>query len=249
MRIAIVDDEGSYINQISEICRSFGNEKGIVMEIKAFYDGDSFLSSLPSFGVSGYDIVFMDIFMGSTDGVSAAKILREQDSGCIIIFLTSCGERMPDAFSCHAFEYVLKPAEEKRITEVLSDALKLIPTESKYIDLYSDRKTIRVSADKIASVVTDAHYLNIGLADGTAVRSRMTMPRFIEQINGDPRFIYINKGITINAEYVADFDNSCCIMENGERFPLRIRDRLKIEQAVRDYNFGKIRSTQKREKE
>ena len=86
MRIAIVDDEGSYINQISEICRSFGNEKGIVMEIKAFYDGDSFLSSLPSFGVSGYDIVFMDIFMGSTDGVSAAKILREQDSGCIIIF-------------------------------------------------------------------------------------------------------------------------------------------------------------------
>ena len=33
-------------------------------------------------------------------------------------------------------------------------------------------------------------------------------------------------------------------MENGAKFPIRVRDRLKIEQAVSDYHFGKIRERQ-----
>ena len=58
------------------------------------------------------------------------------------------------------------------------------------------------------------------------------------------RFISVNKGITLNADYIAEFENNCCILSNGSRFPVRIRDRRKTEQAVEDYNFWKIRSRQ-----
>lgn len=240
MKIAFVDDEQVYLDEMTRICREFGAENGAELEIYAFSDGESFLASIDE---HTYSIVFMDIFMDGTDGVAAAKKLRERDSGCILIFLTSCGERMPEAFSCHAFEYIMKPFDDKRVKDVLTDAFRLLPA-SKYIEVYSGRKTVRLLLSDISYAVSDAHYLCIGLADGTELRCRMTAGEFTEQTCGDKRFISVNKGITVNAEMITDFDNSCCLLENGARFPIRIRDRIAIEQAVRDYNFGKIRSRQ-----
>ncbi len=241
MKIALVDDEKLYADKIDDICRGFFGKNGAEAEIYAFSDGESFLGSLNE---RGYDIVFMDIFMNGMDGVSAAKKLREIDGACLLIFLTSCGERMPEAFSCHAFEYIIKPFTPERVGNVLRDALALLPKQN-YVEIYSERRTVRVPFENIVSVMSDAHYLDIAIANGTGLRSRMTMPQFMEQTNGDARFIPINKGITVNADYIIDFENNCCILENSARLPIRIRDRLKIEQAARDYNFAKIRGVQR----
>lgn len=239
LKIALVDDEQEYLDEMAKLCREFGEENHLETEISAYSDGESFLRSN-----NEYSIVFMDIYMNGSDGVLTAKKLRERDSGCILIFLTSSMEHMPDAFSCHAFEYIVKPFSPQRVKDVLNDALKHIPVSAEYVELYSDRQTVRIVLGDITSAVTDAHYLDVALSDGTPLRCRMTMGRFIELTNNDPRFILINKGIIVNADYITDFENNCCILENGVRFPIRVRDRLKIEQAVRDYNFDKIRSRQ-----
>lgn len=241
MKIALIDDEYIYLDEMTRICREFAAEHDVELDIYNFLDGDSFIGSLDE---RTYSMVFMDIFMDGTDGVAASQKLRERDSVCILIFLTSCGERMPEAFSCHAFEYILKPFDDDRVKAVLTDALKILPT-SKYIDVYSGRKAVRLQLADIAYAITDAHYLCIGLADGSELRCRMTAGEFTDQICGDGRFVSVNKGITVNADYITDFDNNCCILENGARFPIRVRDRISIEQAVQDYNFGKIRSRQR----
>ncbi|MCI8308224.1 MAG: hypothetical protein HFH14_09270, partial [Lachnospiraceae bacterium] len=126
----------------------------------------------------------------------------------------------------------------------LADAQKILPTLHKYIEIYSERKHIRIFLDDIISIITDGHYLNIKLTDQTSVRCRMTMKEFIGCTDGDDRFIYANKGITLNADYIVDFKDNCCIMEDGTRLPIRVRERLQIEQAIQDYNFDKIRRRQ-----
>lgn len=152
---------------------------------------------------------------------------------------------MPEAFSCHAFEYIVKPFSPQRVKEVLNDAVKVIPAASEYMELYSDRKTFRIALGDIVCTMTDAHYLDVSLSDGTSLRCRMTMRQFSEQTKEDRRFILINKGIIVNADYIADFENNCCILENGVSLPIRVRDRLNIEQAVRNYNFDRIRKKQR----
>ena len=97
-----------------------------------------------------------------------------------------------------------------------------------------------------SSAVTDAHYVDIGLLDNSVVRSRMTIQDFLHLTAGEPGFIAVNKGIVLNADYITGFEDNCCVTENGGRFPVRVRDRVKIEQAARDYHFGKIRSYQRR---
>lgn len=240
MKIALIDDEQIYLDEMAEICREFAAENRFDIEIFEYLDGGSFLRSGEDFSV-----VFMDIYMNGSDGVLTAKKLRERDSSCILIFLTSSSEHMPEAFSCHAFEYIVKPFSPQRVKEVLRDAVKLMPAPDEYAELYSERKTVRVTLGNIVSAMTDAHYLEIMLSDGTMLRCRMTIGQFYAQVKEDERFILINKGIIVNVDYITDFDNNCCILENGARLPLRVRDRLKIEQAVRDYNFDKIRKKQR----
>lgn len=170
--------------------------------------------------------------------------MRERDKNCLLVFLTSSAEFMPEAFSCHAFEYVTKPFSGERIAAVLRDALKVLPDTARYIEIQSDRKTVPVLLGSIAYAVTDAHYLEIGMTDGSTLRSRMTLAALLAQIGEDARFITINKGIVVNADYILTFEDNCCIMENGIQFPVRVRDFLKIEQTVRKYHFMKIRERQ-----
>lgn len=240
LKIALVDDEQAYLDEMARLCREFAAENRLDIELCEYSDGDSFLRSDDE-----YSIVFMDIYMNGSDGILTAHKLRERDSGCILIFMTTSTEHMPEAFSCHAFEYIVKPLSPQRVKDVLSDALKILPSREEYIELYSDRKTVCVALGNIVFAVTDAHYLELTLSDGTSLRCRMTMGQFSEQTKEDERFILINKGIIVNADYITDFENNCCILENGVSLPIRIRDRISIEQAVRDYNFGNIRKRQR----
>ena len=241
LKIAFVDDEQEYLDEMTKLVRDFCTQHCCQIETVSFLNGEDFLEA---FEDSGFSAVFMDIYMDGIDGVAAALKMRGIDSRCILVFLTSSMDFMPDAFSCHAFEYITKPFSPQRIFKVLTDILKVLPPPQKYIEVISGRKTAQIFLDEIASVITDAHYLDIALTNGETLHCRMTMPEFMELTGGDSRFLPVNKGITVNAEYIVEFENNCCIMESGARFPIRVRDRLQTEQAARDYHFGKIRERQ-----
>lgn len=242
LNLAVVDDEKKYIDTMIEYCREFGIEKHLCFEAFGFKSGSEFLKT---FEKGRYSIIFMDIYMTDMSGIETARRLREQDTECILIFLTSSSEFMPDAFSCHAFEYIIKPFTRERVFQVLSDASKILPSVARYLKIISGRKTVSVALSDIMSVVSDGHYLEISLENGTSLRSRMTTAKFLDMVDLDPRFLSVNKGIILNADYVRDIENQCCTLLNGTKFPIRVRDRLQVEQAIQDYNFAKLRNMQR----
>lgn len=126
---------------------------------------------------------------------------------------------MPDAFSCHAFDYILKPITRSRVFQVLLDAQKLLPGNSRYIEVNSNRQNIPVFLSDIQSAATDAHYLDIHLKDGNLVRTRMTASEFLKLTGEDCRFLVINKGLILNMDYIFNMENNSCIMTDGSRFP------------------------------
>lgn len=241
MRIAIVEDVTQEAVELEAILKSFSEKRRTAFEISIFSSGEEFLDTSNK---DDHNVIFMDIYMNGMTGVETAKRLRQRDKHCILIFLTSSSEHMPDAFSCHAFEYIQKPINEERVIQVMNDALDIMPTEMQYMEFTSNRQIVRVFLDEIVSAVTDAHYLNITLTSGKNLRCRMTMPEFMKKTDADPRFISINKGIAVNAERILEFENNCCIMENGSKFPVRVRDNAGVEQMVMNYNFEKIRRRQ-----
>lgn len=242
MRIAIVDDEKRCREELARQLLAFGEGQRCRLDPVPFHSAEAFFEAL---GQERFPMVFMDVFMEGMDGVAAAAKLRETDKRCLLIFLTSSEEYRPDALSVHAFEYIVKPFSPDRFAAVLADALAVLPPETKYIEVVSGRRTVPLPLEDILSAVTDAHYVDIALADGSAVRSRMTIQEFLALTQGDPRFITVNKGIVLNADRVARIEGSCCVMENGTRFPIRVRDRFQVERAVDDYRCSQIRGRQR----
>ncbi|MDE6787876.1 MAG: LytTR family DNA-binding domain-containing protein [Ruminococcus sp.] len=241
MRIAIVEDVPQEAVRLKTILKKLSEDWRTSFDISIFSSGEEFINI---FDKDDFDIIFMDIYMNGMTGVETAKFLRKQDKHCILIFLTSSSEHMPDAFSCHAFEYIQKPFTTERIVQIMTEALEILPDKAQYMEIIINRQTVRVFLDEIVSAVTDAHYLDITLSGGEKLHCRMTMPEFLKQTGAAPRFIPVNKGITVNAEHILEFENNCCIMENGSKFPVRVRESAIVEQMVMDYNFEKIRRRQ-----
>lgn len=65
------------------------------------------------------DLVFLDIQIPSIDGVMLAKNLRKSSHPPEVIFVTAHKEFAVDAFELEAFDYILKPYNEGRITHLL----------------------------------------------------------------------------------------------------------------------------------
>lgn len=242
MKLSLVDDDPSYIAKIKQFCYTFGAQNQLPIEFSSFQDGETFLKT---YKPGAYSAVFMDIYMNGLNGIDTAKKMLEIDhSSCFLVFLTSSGEFMPEAFSCHAFDYLTKPVSEKQIFQVLYDILKYSPDLSRYIEISCNRKTIPVRLNEIISVVSDAHYVEIHTEHDTTYRSRMTASSFLKLVGQDNRFLSVNKGIIVNADYIEVLKNNCCFLTNGTQFPIRIRGYQEIEQAYQQYQLKKLRSRQ-----
>lgn len=241
MRIAVVDDSREEADFMKELLCSFAEERNLFFDISCFISGGEFLED---FDRERFDAVFMDIYMNGMTGIEAAKALRERDRQCILIFLTTSAEHMPEAFSCHAFEYIQKPADYARVSEVMTDMMSILPDKPQYMELLCSRQSVRLMYSDFAAAVSYDHYIDITDISGRVYKIRMKFSDFAEPLWGDSRFLQINKGILVNMDLVVALENNICIMQNGLKLPVKVRDHIQIENRWLSYSFDRIREEQ-----
>lgn len=102
------------------------------------------------------DVVFLDINMPELDGMSLGKILTKLNPNIKIIFITAYRDYAAEAFEIKAFDYLLKPYSEKRITEVLNNLTTIkdnSPTKEvekiNKVTVFLDEKMVVLSLDEI----------------------------------------------------------------------------------------------------
>ena len=117
MNIAICDDNNLICAEISNlILKKIPDAK-----ISVFNSKMDLLTAKTDF-----EIYFLDI--KAVDGIEIAKILRKRQEilnlpKSILIFVTGYNEFMSEAFDVHAFHYILKPIDNEKFFNVLSQAV------------------------------------------------------------------------------------------------------------------------------
>lgn len=115
MRVIVVDDE----NFALENMRYKLSEIDDVKDIKTFISPAAaieYLKEEPTLT----DIAFLDINMGSVNGLMLAKEIKEISPSVAIIFVTGYQEYAVDAFKLKASGYLLKPASVDDIREEIN---------------------------------------------------------------------------------------------------------------------------------
>jgi len=140
LSVLIVDDEPHARRHIKNLAAS-DEDIAVIYECKNGKETFNFLKhQVP-------DIIFLDVNMPGISGIEVASKLKTINS--LIIFSTAYDQYALKAFELEAFDYLLKPFEDKRFFEVLNRARSEIEVRhqaafgQKFTALYEEyKKTI-----------------------------------------------------------------------------------------------------------
>lgn len=129
LNIAICDDEENVRMYIGKLIQKQTDS----CNITEFSSGEELLQFQNQADTEPIDILFLDISMGDTDGMTVAKQLRTRmeerkkavwGSLPLLIFVTGYPEYMREAFSVNAFQYIVKPILENDFQNVFAQAVR-----------------------------------------------------------------------------------------------------------------------------
>ena len=121
-RIAIVEDDKSFIEELKKYLEQYSQEEGQEFEISTFYDGEEILENY----VSGYDLILLDIEMPKVDGMDAAEKIREADENVVLMFITNMAQYAIRGYSVGALDFVMKPITYYTFSMKIKRALKRV---------------------------------------------------------------------------------------------------------------------------
>ncbi len=118
MRIAVCDDEEAPRRLIIRYLREWAAAQGQLVEITEFPDGESLFFHWED--DRNFDLMILDIEMGTLSGMELARRIRQQDEELPILFITGYESYMAQGYEVAAIQYLLKPLSREKLFAVLS---------------------------------------------------------------------------------------------------------------------------------
>lgn len=112
MKVAVIDDERPARRELSYLIRQCAAEA----EIFEAGDAEEFLELLRE---HAFDVCFVDIDLGETNGTTLASMVRAARPEAQIVFATAYREYAVRAFDLGAADYLLKPFDLERVRRSL----------------------------------------------------------------------------------------------------------------------------------
>jgi DNA-binding LytR/AlgR family response regulator len=145
MRVAICDDDSAVLAHAKKYIENYAESGNVSMNTDVFDSPGELIAVLSDNGYRFYDIVFLDISMPPASGLDIAAQIRQYNLNLPIVFMTGYSDHMPEAFHVHAFEYILKPVSQNKITKVLDDYYR----RNTLLTVVSDRYEVCVPTNDI----------------------------------------------------------------------------------------------------
>lgn len=119
MNLLIADDENLELKVLEKTIKKF-----FLNELEIFMASNGKQAAQIS-NETEINIALLDIEMPGMNGIELAKLLREKNPDCIIIFITAYDkfDYAIEAMHIKAFDYLLKPWKEEKLTGLISEAL------------------------------------------------------------------------------------------------------------------------------
>ena len=121
MRIAIVDDAEQERNQLREKLETQLEQDSIYTDITEFDNGAAFLTAARE---EAFAAVFLDIYMQGKNGIETAKELRQFDTDCMLVIITTSEDHALEGFRVRAMHYLVKPYTEEELQQTVAEMLR-----------------------------------------------------------------------------------------------------------------------------
>jgi two-component system, LytTR family, response regulator len=160
MNCIIVDDEYPAIQELNYLISNFSS----IRILEKFDDSIKALEYVQTFPV---DVIFLDINMPKLDGLTFSRVIKTLKNRPLLVFISAYREYAVEAFEVAAFDYILKPYSESRITDTLQRLEKsaAIKCSNGKITLWKNDKLFVLNSNDICYCEANEHEVFIFTKD------------------------------------------------------------------------------------
>ena len=200
MKIALCDDEDIIMINIKKYINEYNPDYFVDM----YNDGEKMLCTSLD-----YNIIILDIEMPGISGMKIAKQLREKQYGGEIVFLTSYGEYIEDAFKVRAYRFLHKPIIKEKLFEALDSVNNDINDNSIVIVKQNGKDAIiKVKDIVIIEAYGDGTYI---YTKDKIIDSHETLKYWMSEL-GNERFFQLHKSYCVSFEHIKVIDKQGIII-------------------------------------
>jgi len=221
MTIALCDDELPELEYLRRLVVSYYNgNKQFSPTISCYQSGDDLLLSMEK--GQRFDVIFLDVFLGASNGVAIARKIRELDKRCSIIFATNSREHAIEGYAVRALQYLVKPVSPLALSEALDQALEnSMAKPPRFVHIKTRQNMFSVLLSDIVFAESDARVITLYRGDQGKINFYEKLDNFEMQCN-DKRFLRCHKSFLVNMEHVRLIANNTIIIKSGEEIPISI---------------------------
>ncbi|MDO5574631.1 MAG: LytTR family DNA-binding domain-containing protein [bacterium] len=218
LQIGICDDQQQARLALQWALERLLERRAIQGQIYKFSSGEGLLGWIKKHPAE-LDLVFLDIEMSKINGMDTARKLRKSDIGLQLVFVSGYVDYVYDGYSVGALGYLLKPAKERQLDDILTRALSALYRNSNEVyvcrngDSFYRIPRINIlyfASDKrqIHCVTNECTYTFYGKLDE------------VEQELSNGGFVRIHQRYLVRAGAVEHMDSSEVTLRGGHRLSI-----------------------------
>ena len=220
IHIAICDDEKHMSDHIRAMASDFFRKKNREISLRTFLSSEELLNY-----DGQIDILFLDIQMNGMDGLETARKLRAGKFRGVLIFITVLKEMVFQSFEVQAYDYLVKPVDEKQFgktMERLYASMQNASEDSLLVQKGYEGRIISKDEIVFCEIIDRKIYLN--LTSGEVVDYYERIENLETKLGS--HFFRCHRSYLINLKHLKGYKNGTAYMDNGKEVPVsRLRSR------------------------
>ena len=207
-------------DHIRAMASDFFRKKNREIQLRTFTSGEELLNY-----DGQIDILFLDIQMKGMDGLETARKLRADKFRGFLIFITVLKEMVFQSFEVQAYDYLVKPVDEKQFGKTMERLYTSMQNASEgnlLVQQGYERRIVPKDEIVFCEIIDRKIYLN--LTSGEVVDYYERIENLESKL--DSHFFRCHRSYLINLKHLKGYKNGTAYMDNGKEVPVsRLRSK------------------------
>ena len=199
------------------------------------------VNAMSAAALTEFDILFLDIDLGSKNGIELARTMREHNAEAVLVLVTNFSEYAPEGYEVDAFRYLSKSELDKKLPGYFSDALAVCRPRRRKVEIFCEGESMPVPVQALTYVESQGHEQCLHMVGWSKkeLYTRLTMAQ-LEELLFSQGFLRIHKRFLVNMAYLQSLQSTGPVLTTGESLKASARNYRENQQKFATWKAQQI---------